>query len=65
MAFKLKFTFPLGTQWKISSALYLEINGYFERSKCFLKVRLKASIKILVITFKFYAKSPLNYIKQK
>ena len=35
MVFKLKFTFPLGTQRKKSSALSLEINGYFKEANAF------------------------------
>jgi hypothetical protein len=72
MAFKLKFIFPLGTQWKISCALSLEINGYFERSICFQRVHLKDSIKLPVIGFiipckvstKFY-KTEVNTLGRK
>jgi hypothetical protein len=63
LAFNLKFTFPLGTQWKISSALSLEIKGYFERNKCFQKVHLKASIKLPAIRFIILCKAPTKSYK--
>jgi hypothetical protein len=51
MLFKLKFNISVRNTKENKFCFSLEINCYFERSKCFQKVHLKASIKLPIMRF--------------